>query len=421
MIVLSARSTSIERDRALVNNVAGRQPELVHRYLQEILLRSAGVTADPASTYDQLVASARALRDGGAVLAVQGNDRELHIGQQSDADIRAKLTEEIRLIGLLGDAGAAIEIDKPQSPQWLHDVEAAQALAHVTANVAHDAVGAMTTRTEHAVADGARQQMAIAALGILVTLIAGWSMSRHIVNRLRTFGLLAKATTAGDLTVRYDADRHDEIGVLGEAFNEMSASLSLLVGQLEADAQRDDFGRQLAEAFEMVDDEASALDIVTRAMLTAAPSAPTELLVTDANQSDLHCVAEHPTAGGPHCGVESPFGCVAVRRGAPTVFTSSEALNACPQLRARRDSRNGPRQRAAASRRTAPIDNACQCDRRSTRNRPRIQRKPGSGDYRSAHRLDEPACDRGKADAFAREPYAVRAGDGRSRPLQDGQ
>ncbi|MDP9333138.1 MAG: diguanylate cyclase [Actinomycetota bacterium] len=335
VIVLSARSTSVDRQRALVNNVAGRQPELVARYLQEVLLTSDGVTADPAETYDQLNASAHALLDGGAVLAVQGNDREIHIGQQSDAEVRAKLTEEIRLIGLLGAAGEAIQADEPHTGRWTRDVKAAEALSHVTVNVSHDAVGAMTTKTERAVADAARLQIAIAAIGIVVTLLAGWSMSRHIVNRLRTFGMLAKATTAGDLTVRYDSANHDEIGVLGDAFNEMSASLSRLVGQLEADAERDDFGRQLSEAFEMVDDEAAALAIVTRAMLTAAPNAPTELLVTDSNQSELRSAAEHPTAGSPHCGVEAPFGCVAVRRGAPTVFTSSEALNACPRLRDR--------------------------------------------------------------------------------------
>ena len=82
LIVLSARSTSVDRQRAMVNNVAGRQPELVTRYLQEVLLTSDGVTADPASTYDQLNASANALLDGGAVLAVQGNDREIHIDQR---------------------------------------------------------------------------------------------------------------------------------------------------------------------------------------------------------------------------------------------------------------------------------------------------------------------------------------------------
>src|SRR3954451_5360426 len=115
----------------------------------------------------------------------------------------------------------------------------------------------------------------------------------------------------------------------------MSASLSRLVDKLEADAQRDDFGRQLSEAFEMVDEEDALLGVVTRAMAAAAPDSKVELLVTDGSQSDLRRVATHPSSGGPGCDVASPFGCVAVRRGATTVFASSESLNACPRLRDR--------------------------------------------------------------------------------------
>ena len=332
VILLSARSTSLDRGRALVDNVAGRQPELVHRYVEEVVVLSQGVTADPSGTFEQLKTTASALLDGGAVLAVQGNDHRVHISPQSDPILRAKLTEEIRLIGTLGTAGDAIAADDPGSAKWKTDVAAAQAIGRVTANVAHDAVGALTTRAEQSVANDSQRQIIIAGIGIAVTLIAGWSMSRQIVRRLRSFGQLAKNTAAGDLSVRYPADRRDEIGVLGGAFNEMADSLARLVGQLEADARRDDFGRQLSEAFEMVDDETAALEIVTRAMGTAAADTPTELLVSTSNQTDLHLVATHPTAGGPGCSVDSPFGCVAVRRGAPTVFESSEALNACPKL-----------------------------------------------------------------------------------------
>ncbi len=332
IIFLSARSTSVDRQRALIDNVAGRQPELIHRYLNEVLLVSEGFTADPKGTYDKLRSTAAALLDGGAVLAVQGNDKQVHIPPQSNPVLRAKLDEEVRLIGQLGDLGDAISSEQPGSAKWKSDIASAVDLSHVTANVAHDAVGALTKDAEQSVAADARRQIEIAAIGIAVTLIAGWGMSRQIVRRLRSFGQLAKATASGDLSVRYPSDRRDEIGVLGGAFNEMADSLARLVGQLEADARRDDFGRQLSEAFEMVDDENAALAIVTRAMGNAAAETPIELLVTSTNQSDLHLVAAHPTAGGPGCSVDSPFGCVAVRRGAPTVFASSESLNACPKL-----------------------------------------------------------------------------------------
>ncbi len=60
-----------------------------------------------------------------------------------------------------------------------------------------------------------------------------------------------------------------------------------------------------------------------------------ELLLSDSSRAHLEQVAVNPASGGPACPVESPFACVAVRRGNPLVFESSEALNACPKLRGR--------------------------------------------------------------------------------------
>jgi len=62
---------------------------------------------------------------------------------------------------------------------------------------------------------------------------------------------------------------------------------------------------------------------------------PMELLLADSSRAHLSQVALHPTAGAPGCPVESPFGCVAVRRGSAVVFESSESLNACPKLQGR--------------------------------------------------------------------------------------
>ena len=60
-----------------------------------------------------------------------------------------------------------------------------------------------------------------------------------------------------------------------------------------------------------------------------------ELLLSDSSRAHLERAATSPTAGAPSCPVESPFSCVAVRRGNPVVFETSESLNACPKLRDR--------------------------------------------------------------------------------------
>jgi len=105
--------------------------------------------------------------------------------------------------------------------------------------------------------------------------------------------------------------------------------------QLTRQAQRDTFGSQLVEALEMADEESSAYDVVRRAMVEISPDTPMELLLSDSSRAHLEQTAVHPAAGAPACPVESPYSCVAVRRGNPVVFESSEALNACPKLRDR--------------------------------------------------------------------------------------
>src|SRR2546423_15722481 len=62
---------------------------------------------------------------------------------------------------------------------------------------------------------------------------------------------------------------------------------------------------------------------------------PTELLLADSSRTHLERATQHPEAGAPGGDVESPFSCMAVRRGNPVIFPDSEALNACSRLRGR--------------------------------------------------------------------------------------
>ncbi|MDP9260066.1 MAG: diguanylate cyclase, partial [Actinomycetota bacterium] len=105
--------------------------------------------------------------------------------------------------------------------------------------------------------------------------------------------------------------------------------------ELTAQAQRDTFGTHLIEALEMADEEATTFDVVERAMVEISPSSPMELLLSDSSRAHLERAATSPTSGAPACPVQSPFSCVAVRRGNPVVFDTSESLNACPKPRDR--------------------------------------------------------------------------------------
>ena len=127
-------------------------------------------------------------------------------------------------------------------------------------------------------------------------------------------------------------DRH----VRGVVINARDVTERVLLEQeLTRQAQRDNFGSQLVEALEMADDEPGTYEVVTRAMAEISTTAPMELLLSDSSRAHLEVAAVNPGAGGPGCPVESPFSCVAVRRGSAVVFESSETLNACPKLRDR--------------------------------------------------------------------------------------
>jgi diguanylate cyclase (GGDEF)-like protein len=77
--------------------------------------------------------------------------------------------------------------------------------------------------------------------------------------------------------------------------------------------------RVVAEALELVDDEH-----------------PSALLMAPSSSSrELHEVAVNTATGSPGCQATHTDNCLAIRRGQVVVTDSSEAINACPQLRGR--------------------------------------------------------------------------------------
>jgi len=129
--------------------------------------------------------------------------------------------------------------------------------------------------------------------------------------------------------------REQELQAVAHLERDARDALEAAAGELRAQSQRDVFGTQLSEAFEMVDEEEATYEVVERAIAEISVSTPAELLLADSSRAHLRRVASSPLAAAPGCSVESPFACVAVRRGQPVVFDSSEALNACPKLRGR--------------------------------------------------------------------------------------
>jgi hypothetical protein len=123
--------------------------------------------------------------------------------------------------------------------------------------------------------------------------------------------------------------------LLALSISGMADNLRDSIGRLRTNAERDAFGARLVEALEMSDTESQTQQVISRAMLAISDDLPMELLLADSSNAQVARATEHPTAGAPGCTVDSPFGCVAVRRGNPVQFEDSAALNACPRLQNR--------------------------------------------------------------------------------------
>jgi diguanylate cyclase (GGDEF)-like protein len=196
----------------------------------------------------------------------------------------------------------------------------------------------ITQATSDAASAEANAKRWLITAGILTSVVGAmlvaW-LSRSIRGSLRRVRDVAVTISEGNLGVRSVVSSRDELGELGHAINTMADRLNEVIGRLRAEADRDAFGTQLVEALEMADSEEEVYRVLARAMKVISTDLPSELLLSDSSRTHLERATQHPQAGAPGCDVESPFSCMAVRRGNPVIFPDSEALNACSRLRGR--------------------------------------------------------------------------------------
>ncbi len=118
---------------------------------------------------------------------------------------------------------------------------------------------------------------------------------------------------------------------------DLSAQRALLRAseeEMRAQVDQQTFLRDVQDALDMGDTEAHALDVTAKALRDAAPG-PVELLVADASRAHLRRAATAAGREAPGCGVETPWGCPAVRQSRTLRFESSADLSACPRLSGR--------------------------------------------------------------------------------------
>ena len=105
---------------------------------------------------------------------------------------------------------------------------------------------------------------------------------------------------------------------------------------LQVQSERHRLVGRLQAAFEMAESDHDAFGVVGEA-LGAVSERPAELLLADSSRAHLRHVASSTTHDALRCGVETPWGCPAVRRSRTLTFADSRELGACPRLKGRPD------------------------------------------------------------------------------------
>jgi diguanylate cyclase (GGDEF)-like protein len=171
-----------------------------------------------------------------------------------------------------------------------------------------------------------------AAVAALIAALMLWAIARSIQHSIHEVGEVAQALAAGDMDNRCEPHGSDEVSGLARMINLLADTMQGMLTRLRSEASRSSFSNQLVEALEMADSEAEADRVIARAMSTISDVHPMELLLADSSRAHLERACVHPKTGSPNCSVESPYSCIAVRRGHPQIFPDAEALNACPKL-----------------------------------------------------------------------------------------
>jgi len=171
--------------------------------------------------------------------------------------------------------------------------------------------------------------------GLIASLLAAlmlWAIARSIQHSIHAVGEVAQALAAGDMDNRCEPHGNDEVSALARMINLLADTMQGMLTRLRTEASRSSFSNQLVEALEMADSEEEADRVIARAMNGISDVHPMELLLADSSRAHLERACVHPKTGSPNCTVESPYSCIAVRRGHPQIFPDAEALNACPKL-----------------------------------------------------------------------------------------
>jgi diguanylate cyclase (GGDEF)-like protein/PAS domain S-box-containing protein len=205
---LSIRATQRSQHKASVVEAAARQRMLAERYVNDVLLVTAGHQADPVYTGQLLRKSALALLYGGTAPAVPGDDDETKLAAEESPTARGQLKQEIRLVSDLTATGGAVLAGRPTSQlpttarehlPTMGSVGRLRTLAALTSNVSLNAARTIATNADENVNSLITREKILGGAGLLISL--GLALALIAVTRRQTAHFRSLISSSTDLVL----------------------------------------------------------------------------------------------------------------------------------------------------------------------------------------------------------------------------
>ena len=167
----NVQATAAQRDTALLVNVTARQSTLAARYINEVLIRSEGMTADPFPSRTALEQSAAALLHGGlAPTPMVGSNGSVDLPAARGWKLQRKLTQESTLIADLTAQGDKVMTEGRLAPTYVTDILQLRVIAAKVETVTNDAAYQMIVDARAQIVNLIRIEIVVGSLGALGTL-----------------------------------------------------------------------------------------------------------------------------------------------------------------------------------------------------------------------------------------------------------
>jgi PAS domain S-box-containing protein len=222
MITYNVRTTDSQAATAMQINIATHQEQLIDNYVQDVVLVSQGVAADPGPSRDQMTATAAVLLNGGeapnpdsagdVTSVLTGNQQPIGVNVRlprvKDWKLRRKLQQESNLMANLVTQGNRVVAEGPTAPTYSADVLTLRVDGDQAVTIATDAAYQLSADVRGSMAGLARVEVVLgilsglAAFGMALLLVRSATRQSSRFRSLVTnaFDIICVADAAGNVS-----------------------------------------------------------------------------------------------------------------------------------------------------------------------------------------------------------------------------